>query len=125
MKKLLTTIALLLVFGIAFAEKYTVVQIQGKAHLKDGAIVTGQELDSEAIITIKGLRDYVKLNDNKFIYGPVTNKKVADVVSGPKLKKGKIVSASAVAPDVKESRPGVSTAASTASDAIADLDWEE
>lgn len=67
MKKLLTTAVLLLVFGIAFAEKYTVVQIQGKAHLKDGAIVTGQELDSEAIITIKGLRDYVKLNDNKFI----------------------------------------------------------
>lgn len=52
MKKLLTTVALLLVFGIVFAEKYTVVQIQGKAHLKDGAIVTGQELDSEAIITV-------------------------------------------------------------------------
>lgn len=89
MKKLLTTAVLLLVFGIAFAEKYTVVQIQGEAHLKDGAIVAGQELDSEAIITIKGLRDYVKLNDNKFIYGPVVNKKVAEVVSGPKLKKGK------------------------------------
>lgn len=125
MKKLLTTVALLFIFSFVFAEKYTVVQIQGKAHLKDGAIVTGQELDSEAIITIKGFRDYIKLNDNKSIYGPVINKKVAEVVSGPKLKKGKIVSVSAVAPDVKESRPGVSTAASRASDAKEDLNWEE
>lgn len=89
MKKLLTTVVLLLVFGIAFADSNTTLVSKCKAHLKDGAIVTGQELDSEAIITIKGLRDYVKLNDNKFIYGPVVNKKVAEVVSGPKLKKGK------------------------------------
>lgn len=57
--------------------------------------------------------------------GPVSNKKVKDVVSKPKLKKGKVVSASMVAPASDRSRPGVATAASRASDAKEDFEWEE
>lgn len=42
-----------------------------------------------------------------------------------KLKKASIVKASNVAPDVEKSRPGVATAASRASDAKEDFEWDE
>lgn len=125
MKKILLFGAIFLMSVLLSAETYTVVQIQGKARSSNGAISVGQELNDESIITITGFKDYVKLSDNKFIYGPVSNKKVKDVVSNPKLKKSKVVSASTVAPASDRSRPGVATAASRASDAKEDFEWEE
>lgn len=126
MKKILLFGAIFLMSLLLSAETYTVVQIQGKARSTNGgAISVGQELDDESVITITGFKDYVKLSDNKFIYGPVSNKKVKDVVSKQKLKKGKVVSASTVAPASDRSRPGVATAASRASDAKEDFEWEE
>lgn len=125
MKKILLFGAIFLMSLLLSAETYTVVQIQGKARSTNGAISVGQELDDESIITITGFKDYVKLSDNKFIYGPVKGKKVKDVVSGPKIKKGKVVSSGDVAPANDVSRPGVLTAASRASDAKEDFDWVE
>ncbi len=107
------------------AETYTVVHVQGRAHTSDGAISIGQELDDETIITINGFKDFIRLNDNKYIYGPVKGKKVKDVVISPKIKKGKVVSSNDVAPASDVSRPGVATAASRASDAKEDFNWAE
>lgn len=70
------------------AETYTVVHVQGRARTSNGAISIGQELDDETIITINGFKDFIRLNDNKCIYGPVKGKKVKDVVSSPKNKEG-------------------------------------
>lgn len=125
MKKILLFISIFLMTVLLSAETYTVVHVQGKAHTSGGAIGVGQELDDESIITIKGFKDFVKLNDNKFIYGPVKGKKVKDIVSGPKIKKGKVASSSDVASANDVSRPGVLTAASRASDAKEDFDWAE
>ena len=124
MKKLMLAILMTMCFSL-YAEKHTVLRVSGRAQNSMGAISVGQELDDEEIISVLCISDSIKLDDNKYIFGHVKNKKVKDVISGPKLKKGKIVKASSVAPDVKESRPGVATAASRASDAKEDLDWEE
>ena len=107
------------------AETYTVVHVQGRAHTSDGAISIGQELDDETIITINGFKDFIRLNDDKYIYGPVKGKKVKDVISIPKIKKRKVVSSSDVAPASDVSRPGVATATSRASDAKEDFNWAE
>lgn len=124
MKKLMLAILMMLSFSL-FAEKYTVLAIHGRAQNKMGAISVGQELDDEDVISVLGISDNIKLDGNKYIFGPFKNKKVKDVISGPKLKKGKIVKASQVAPDIEKSRPGVATAASRASDAKEDFEWEE
>lgn len=124
MKRLL--VAFIMLFTVScFAETYTVIRVSGRAQNKDGAISVGQELDDEDVISILGISDSIKLDKNKYIFGPFKNKKVKDVISGPKLKKGKIVKASEVAPDIEKTRPGVPTAASRASDAKEDFDWEE
>lgn len=124
MKKLMLAILMMLSFSL-FAEKYTVLAIHGRAQNKMGAISVGQELDDEDVISVLGISDNIKLDGNKYIFGPFKNKKVKDVISGPKLKKGKIVKASQVAPDIEKSRPGVATAASRASDAKEDFEWDE
>lgn len=125
MKKTLLFIPIFLMTVLLSAETYTVVHVQGRAHTSDGAISIGQELDDETIITINGFKDFIRLNDNKYIYGPVKGKKVKDVVSSPKIKKGKVVSSSDVAPASDVSRPGVATATSRASDAKEDFNWAE
>ena len=124
MKKLMLAILMMLSFSL-FAEKYTVLAIHGRAQNKMGAISVGQELDDEDVISVLGISDNIKLDGNNYIFGPLKNKKVKDVISGPKLKKGKIVKASQVAPDIERSRTGVATAASRASDAKEDFEWEE
>lgn len=124
MKKFIFAVLMLFSFSV-FAEKYTVLAIHGRAQNQMGAISVGQELDDEEVISVLGFSDNIKLDGNKYIFGPFKNKKVKDVISGPKLKKGKIVKASEVAPDVERSRPGVATAASRASDAKEDLEWDE
>lgn len=124
MKKFLIAILMLFSFSV-FAEKYTVLAIHGRAQNQMGAISVGQELDDEEVISVLGFSDNIKLDGNKYIFGPFKNKKVKDVISGPKLKKGKVVKASDVAPATEKSRPGVATAASRASDAKEDLEWDE
>lgn len=125
MKKFLIAILMTLSFSL-FAETYTVLDIYGIAKIEgSGAVVKGQELNDDDCITIIGFKDYVKLDNNLYIYGPVKNKKVKDAVSKPKLKKGNIVRASQVAPDIEKTREAVATAASRASEAKEDFDWVE
>ena len=125
MKKFLVAILMTLVFSL-YAETYTVLDISGIAKIDgSGAIVKGQELNEDDYITIVGFKDFVKLDNNLYIYGPVKNKKVKDAVSKPKLKKGNIVRATQVAPDIEKTQEAVVTAASRASEAKEDFDWAE
>lgn len=79
---------MIMVFG-AYAETYTVLKVYGRAQTINGAISIGQELDSEQLVTIKGFNDYIKLDNNLYIYGPIKNKKVKEVVEKPRIKKVK------------------------------------
>ena len=124
MKKFLIAILMTMIFSV-YAETYTVIKVSGRAQTTNGAISTGQELDGEQLVTIKGFNDYIKLDNNLYIYGPIINKKVKDTVEKPRLKKGKVVRASEIAPDVENTRPGVATAASRASEAKEDFEWDE
>ena len=88
MKKFLIAILMMMVFGV-YAETYTVLKVYGRAQTTNGAISTGQELDSEQLVTIKGFNDYLRLDNNLYIYGPIKNKKVKEVVEKPRIKKVK------------------------------------
>ena len=89
MKKLIFAVLMLFSFSV-FAEKYTVLAVHGRAQDKTGAISVGQELDDEDVISVLGFSDNIKLDGNKYIFGPFKNKKVGDVIQGPKLKKEKL-----------------------------------
>ena len=88
MKRFLISILMMMVFGV-YAETYTVLKVYGRAQTIKGAISVGQELDSEQFITIKGFNDYLRLDNNLYIYGPIKNKKVKEVVEKPRVKKAK------------------------------------
>ena len=89
MKKFLIAILMTIIFSL-YAETYTVIKVSGRAQTTNGAILTGQELDSEQLVTIKGFNDYIKLDNNLYIYGPIINKKVKEVVEKPRVKKVKL-----------------------------------
>ena len=89
MKKFLIAILMMIVFSV-YAETYIVIKVSGRAQTTDGAISVGQELDSEQLVTIKGFNDYIKLDNNLYIYGPIINKKVKEVVEKPRVKKVKL-----------------------------------
>lgn len=113
-----------MIFSV-YAETYTVIKVSGRAQTTNGAISTGQELDGEQLVTIKGFNDYIKLDNNLYIYGPIINKKVKDAVEKPRLKKDKVSSVKVIASRIEHSRPGIITAASRAFDAKKDFDWDE
>lgn len=89
MKRFLISILMMIVFSV-YAETYTLIKVSGRAQTTNGVISVGQELDSEQFVTIKGLYDYIKLDNNLYIYGPIINKKVKEVVEKPRVKKVKL-----------------------------------
>lgn len=129
MKKLFV-IAFLMLFGsLLFADSYTVKAIkgangkQGLAKVRQvGAITIGQELEeNDYVVLMKG--NYIELDNGYFIYDSglvkdtVTNKR--------RISKNVIVKASNIAAPVESTRKGVATAASRASEAKEDFDWDE
>ena len=129
MKKLFVVSFLILLGSLLFAESYTVKAIKGAngheglAKVRQvGAITVGQELaDEDYVVLMKG--NYIELDNGYFIYDSglvkdtVTNKR--------RLQKGRIIAASAVAPAIESTRKGVATAASRASDAKEDFEWDD
>ena len=85
MKRFLISILMMIVFSV-YAETYTVLKVYGRAQTINGAISVGQELDSEQLVTIKGFNDYIKLDNNLYIYGPIIPQKVKEVVEQPRNK---------------------------------------
>ena len=114
-------------FSAVFADKYVVEGIRnstggnGLAKVNDSVLSLGYELKDT---------DYVTLREGYYILlkgGLEINKSglVKDVVCKRTLHKSKVVKASNIAPDIERSRPGVATAASRASEAKEDFDWDE
>lgn len=126
MKKIILVIMLLFTCSL-FAETYTVKSIKGSngsngfANIKGvGAITIGQELDDNDYIIIK-FGNVVYLDNNKCIK---KSGYVKDVVELRKISKSTIIKATDIAPD-GPARKGVATAASRASEAKEDFDWDE
>lgn len=129
MKKLFVIAFLALFTSLLFADSYTVKAIkgangkQGLAKVRQvGAITTGQEIsDDDYVVLMKG--NYIELDNGYFIYDSglvkdtVTNKR--------RIQKNAIVKASEIAGPVESTRKGVATAASRASEAKEDFDWDE
>ena len=86
MKRFLISILMMMVFSM-YAETYTVLKVYGRAKTDNGAISTGQELDPDQFVTVEGFNDYLRLDNNLYIYGPIKNKKVKEVVEKPRIKK--------------------------------------
>jgi hypothetical protein len=130
MKKTFVAIFLMLFSCFLFADSYTVKAIKGANGNKGlakirqvGAITTGQEIsDDDYVILMKG--NYIELDNGYFIYDSGL---VKDTVTNKRriLKNAKIVKASNIAGPVESTRKGVATAASRASEAKEDFDWDE
>lgn len=130
MKKTFVAIFLMLFSCFLFADSYTVKAIKGANGNKGlakirqvGAITTGQEIsDDDYVILMKG--NYIELDNGYFIYDSGL---VKDTVTNKRriLKNAKIVKASNIAEPVESTRKGVATAASRASEAKEDFDWDE
>lgn len=124
MKKLIAILLCAILASAVFAEKYTVTAVSGRAHSTDGAVMVGQVLDDETVISISGVRDTIHLDYDKIIRGPKKNIKVKDAIEVKTLKKTEIKN-SKVGKATKKNIGPAQTAASRASDAKADLDWAE
>ena len=130
MKKTFVAIFLMLFSCFLFADSYTVKAIKGANGNKGlakirqvGAITIGQEIeDDDYVILMKG--NYIELDNGYFIYDSGL---VKDTVTNKRriLKNAKIVKASNIAGPVESTRKGVATAASRASEAKEDFDWDE
>lgn len=130
MKKTFVAIFLVLFSCFLFADSYTVKAIKGANGNKGlakirqvGAITTGQEIsDDDYVILMKG--NYIELDNGYFIYDSGL---VKDTVTNKRRiqKNAKIVKASNIAGPVESTRKGVATAASRASEAKEDFDWDE
>ncbi len=127
MKRAVCLLAVLLMFSAVFADKYIVEGIKnstggnGIAKVNDSFLSLGYELKDTDYITIKDgyyilLKGGLEINQSGI---------VKDVVCKRTLHKSKIVKASKVAPEIDRVRPGVATAASRASEAKEDFDWDE
>lgn len=123
-----------LTFG-SFAATYKILGITGKVFVNDTQVIApGQILNDEdvlnvrpqASITLQPIDDIEK----RTFKGP--NNKIAvkdawiqSAVGRAGLKKRTIVKASNIAPAIESTRKGVATAASRASEAKEDFDWDE
>lgn len=137
MKKIFSFLVTLLFAGILFADTYKVENVKGKVFRLDGLgnqikIEKNEVLNSNTILKI-GISSELTLSCNgvKVLSKtpvnaiPIDDWFVKNRALKGGLKKATVVKASEVAPDVEKSRPGVATAASRASDAKEDFDWDE
>lgn len=85
MKKFLIAILMIATLSM-YAETYTVLKVYGRAKTDNGAISIGQELDPDQFVTVEGFNDYLRLDNNLYIYGPIKHKKVKEVIEKPRNK---------------------------------------
>ena len=134
MKKILTIIIMNLLFATVFAESYKVLDVVGKVYVGSEQVAVGQVLSEEDILNVRPqatitLQIFDGIEKRTF-KGPnnkiaVKNAWVESAIGKGGLKKGTIVKASAVAPAIESTRKGVATAASRASEAKEDFEWDE
>ena len=124
----------ILTFG-AFAEKYKVIGVTGKVLINNTQVsVPGQILNDDDILNVRPraavtlqLIDGVEKRTFKTANNHITVKDawVMSAFGKQGLKKGTIVKANNIAPPSERTREAVQTAASRASEAKEDFEWDE
>lgn len=130
MKKLLFVILFMLSFSL-FADEYVVKSVVGKVTVNGCPVEVGQVFQDMDLLNV-GVQSNVELvvGDQHLIIKAMSKGTVKDlwIKAHPfkgGLKKQTIVKASNIAPPVESTRKGVATAASRASEAKEDFDWDE
>ena len=133
MKKLLFIFISLFIFAFSiFAEKYRVLEVEGTVFSGSIEVEVGQILDENEILNVRPqssitLQPLEKAEKRTYKIANHILVKEAWFKSGPVkggIKKAKI-KISEIAPAVEGTSKGTATAASRASDAQEDLDWDE
>lgn len=131
MKKFLTFILALTFTGLVFATDYTVTSVTGKATINGLPVEVGQVFQDEDLLNV-GVQSSVELiaGNQHLTIKAMSKGTVKDLwtkahPSKGRLKKGMIVKASNIAPPSDKVREAPATAASRASPAKEDIDWDE
>lgn len=124
----------ILTFG-SFAATYKILGITGKVFVNDTQVIApGQVLNEEDVLNVRPQASItlqpIDGIEKRTFKGPNNKITVKDAwiqsaVGRAGLKKGTIIKASNIAPPSEGTRKGVATAASRASEAKEDFDWDE
>ena len=124
----------ILTFG-SFAATYKILGITGKVFVNDTQVIApGQILNEEDVLNVRPqaaiILQPIDSIEKRTFKGPnnkitVKDAWVQSAIGKIGLKKGTIVRASNIASPVESTRKGVATAASRASEAKEDFDWDE
>ncbi|WP_407397524.1 hypothetical protein [Treponema sp.] len=127
---------IMLCFGvIAFADAYTVKSVDGKVTYEDNKghsidVKTGMQIESDWEVSTGLNSALVVTKDGKdFTVKPMKKGKLSDLASSSSVKTGVKIGSKVTKKDIAraagKTTKGVSTASSRASEAKADVEWEE
>lgn len=137
MKKIFSFLVILLFAGALFADTYKVENVKGKVFrlddlgnqvkiekndLLESKTILKIGVNSELFLSCNGVNAFSKAPEHAI---PVDDWFVRNRTPKGGLKKISIMKASSVAPEIEKSRVTPATAASRASDAKEDFDWDE
>lgn len=134
MKKFLSFIFAFVLMTSVFATSYKVVNITGKVFINNAQVEVEQVLDDEDVLNVRPQAaitlqpiDKIEKRTFKSANNHITVKDawVQSAIGKGGLKKMKIADASHIAPPVDRPREAVATAASRASEAKEDFEWDE
>jgi hypothetical protein len=134
MKKFLSFIFAFVLMTSVFATSYKVVNITGKVFVNNAQVEIEQVLDDEDVLNVRPQAaitlqpiDKIEKRTFKSANNHITVKDawVQSAIGKGGLKKMKIADASHIAPPVDRPREAVATAASRASEAKEDFEWDE
>lgn len=134
MKKFLSFIFAFVLMTSVFATSYKVVNITGKVFVGNAQVEIEQVLDDEDVLNVRPQAaitlqpiDKIEKRTFKTANNHITVKDawVQSAIGKGGLKKMKIADASHIAPPVDRPREAVATAASRASEAKEDFEWDE
>lgn len=134
MKKFLSFIFAFVLMTSVFATSYKVVNITGKVFVNNAQVEVEQVLDDEDVLNVRPQAaitlqpiDKIEKRTFKSANNHITVKDawVQSAIGKGGLKKMKIADASHIAPPVDRPREAVATAASRASEAKEDFEWDE
>lgn len=136
MKRLVSILVTLFVFGTVFATSFKVVDVEGKVFYgtSQNEVQVGDTLEEDIVLNVrpqsKITLQLIDSTEKRTFKNPNNKIAVKDMwvrsaigKQGP--KKMTVVKATPVAPDIDRVRPGVQTAASRASEAKEDFIWDE
>lgn len=134
MKKFLSFIFAFVLMTSVFATSYKVVNITGKVFVNNAQVEIEQVLDDEDVLNVRPQAaitlqpiDKIEKRTFKSANNHITVKDawVQSAIGKGGLKKMKIADASHIAPPSDKTRQAVATAASRASEAKEDFEWDE